>query len=269
MESLAAEFGDLAPWLEWSESSQVARIDYTADYRLLLRIFFTVLGVNEKSPRVLRLTESILEINSAHYTVWQHRRECLLALQCSLPEELQLMDIICESNPKNYQIWYHRRAVLERINEIEFAKSELSFIESVLDEDSKNYHAWAYRQWILSHFQDLEDEIEMELIDRLLIDDVRNNSAWNHRWFIVFHRSLSKTAKEEEEDFEVKLSGEIVYTFEKIRFVKNNESAWNYLTGILTTYPQSLPSIQQGYSPLFLASVSIHVKLTICMYFLL
>lgn len=64
----------------------------------------------------------------------------------------------------------------------------------------------------------------MAFVEKLLSDDVRNNSAWNQRYFIVNnHLGWS----------DLNVQREIVYTLEKIKFVKNNESSWNYLRGVM------------------------------------
>lgn len=65
---------------------------------------------------------------------------------------------------------------------------------------------------------------EIEFVDHLLIDDVRNNSAWNQRYFVINnHLGWS----------DMNVQKEICYALEKIKFVKNNESAWNYLRGVM------------------------------------
>lgn len=64
----------------------------------------------------------------------------------------------------------------------------------------------------------------MDFVDSLIIEDVRNNSAWNQRYFVMNnHQGWS----------DLNVQKEICYTLEKIKFVKNNESAWNYLRGVL------------------------------------
>lgn len=64
----------------------------------------------------------------------------------------------------------------------------------------------------------------MDFVDSLIIEDVRNNSAWNQRYFVMNnHQGWS----------DLNVQREICYTLEKIKFVKNNESAWNYLRGVL------------------------------------
>lgn len=64
----------------------------------------------------------------------------------------------------------------------------------------------------------------MTFVDNLITEDVRNNSAWNQRYFVLNnHLGWS----------DMNVQKEICYAMEKIKFVKNNESAWNYLRGVL------------------------------------
>ena len=76
---------------------------------------------------------------------------------------------------------------------------------------------------------------ELQYVDRLISDDMRNNSAWNERFFVVKQTGITD---------EVVLA-EITYVLNRIRLIKNNESPWNYLRGILlegsgklSQYPQ-------------------------------
>lgn len=65
---------------------------------------------------------------------------------------------------------------------------------------------------------------ELYYVDQLLDDDIRNNSAWNQRFFVI-NNTTGFT-----EDV---LKREIAYTLEKINICKENESAWNYLRGLI------------------------------------
>lgn len=60
-------------------------------------------------------------------------------------------------------------------------------------------------------------------MDRLIAEDIRNNSAWNQRFFVLKHYGFTPDV----------VQREIQYTMNRIRVVKNNESAWNYLGGVL------------------------------------
>lgn len=64
----------------------------------------------------------------------------------------------------------------------------------------------------------------MVYVEQLLTDDVRNNSAWNQRYFVIHN-----TTKFEPDV----IDREVDFALEKISLVKGNESAWNYLRGVL------------------------------------
>jgi protein farnesyltransferase/geranylgeranyltransferase type-1 subunit alpha len=72
------------------------------------------MAANEYSDRALALTETVIELNAAHYTAWHFRRQCLFALNKDLAAELEFTEQVALNTPKNYQIWHHRRAVVEQ-----------------------------------------------------------------------------------------------------------------------------------------------------------
>lgn len=63
----------------------------------------------------------------------------------------------------------------------------------------------------------------MYYVDGLIADDVRNNSAWNQRFFVLKHAGFTPDV----------LQRELTYVMNRIRFIKNNESSWNFLRGLL------------------------------------
>lgn len=63
----------------------------------------------------------------------------------------------------------------------------------------------------------------MAYIDKLLSADVRNNSAWNQRFFVLKHLGLTRET----------VQREIHYAMNRIKLIKNNESSWNFLKGLL------------------------------------
>lgn len=213
------EWSDVTPLPQDDGPNPIVAIAYSEEFQDLYNYFRAILKSGEKSERALLLTEDCISLNPANYTVWQFRREILKALGKDLKEEVQYINEITKHNSKNYQIWHHRKVIVEWLQD---PSKELEFTAVILQEDAKNYHAWQYRQWCIKTF-DLYDN-ELEYVEQMLKEDIRNNSAWNQRYFVI-----SNTTK-----FEPNIiDREVDFALEKICLVKGNESAWNYLRGIL------------------------------------
>lgn len=155
-------------------------------------------------------------------------------MDVDLIEELAYCRAVIEEHPKNYQVWQHRRILVDRLKD---AGSELRLTEIILSQDAKNYHAWQHRQWVVKTFTLYENELTF--LERLLDDDIRNNSAWNHRFFVTSHQVSPGV-----EQSGVKFRGEILdrelqFCFRAIEKVKENESSWNYLNGLITYCDES------------------------------
>ncbi|KAF7403532.1 hypothetical protein HZH68_006326 [Vespula germanica] len=213
------EWNDVTPLSQDDGPNPIVAIAYSEKFKDSYDYFRAILKSGEKSERALGLTEDCIWLNPANYTVWQFRREILKALGKDLKEELKYIDKIIKYNSKNYQVWYHRKVIIEWLQD---ASEELEFTKAILKKDAKNYHAWQHRQWCIKTFN-LYDQ-ELEYVEQLLNEDVRNNSAWNQRYFVI-----SNTTKFESNV----INKEVDFALEKISLVKGNESAWNYLRGIL------------------------------------
>jgi len=213
------DWADVTPLPQNDGPSPVVRIAYTDRFKDVYDYFRAVLKSGEKTSRVLALTEDALELNPANYTVWHYRREVLKQTNADLNIELQYCREIIEEHPKNYQVWQHRRVLVEWLND---PGNELRFTEMILSQDQKNYHAWQHRQWVLATFNLYDNELQF--IDQLLLDDIRNNSAWNQRFFVMTRQGGWTPENVEKE---------VKFALEKISLVKRNESAWNYLRGVL------------------------------------
>lgn len=91
----------------------LASIAYSPRYSEAMSYLRAVMAVNEFSRRVLDLTEDIIAMNPAHYTVWLYRADCLkevwkqegLGVKDGVTKELEWLEGISEKNLKNYQIW--------------------------------------------------------------------------------------------------------------------------------------------------------------------
>ncbi|KAK0282793.1 CAAX geranylgeranyltransferase alpha subunit [Friedmanniomyces endolithicus] len=203
----------------------LAQIAYSADYAETMSYLRALMAANEFSPRALDLTEDLIDMNPAHYTVWLYRAQCLFALDSDLREELEWLSETALAHQKNYQIWHHRNLVVDRLGSCE---GETGFVERMFERDAKNYHVWCYRQWLVRRFG-LWEEGELEFTERMLGEDVRNNSAWNHRWFVVNGREGKGRGVE---DPEIR-AREVRFAEEAIGKVAQNQSPWNYLRGIM------------------------------------
>ncbi|KAI9834827.1 MAG: hypothetical protein M1819_002735 [Sarea resinae] len=220
----------------------LAAIAYPEDYSEAMSYLRAVMANNEFSDRTLELTEDIIDMNPAHYTVWLYRAKILLELKKDLREEIQWVNDVALRHLKNYQIWHHRQLIMDKLDD---PTGERAFIAQMFTLDSKNHHVWTYRQWLVPRFSLWDSELPD--IERLLEEDIRNNSAWNHRWFVVFGRaklSKEKAASEQTETSEALetetlpssiIDREITYAQNAILLAPQNQSPWNYLRGILRT----------------------------------
>ncbi|WPH03745.1 Hypothetical protein R9X50_00662800 [Acrodontium crateriforme] len=219
-------WADITPLpLEDGGPNALAQIAYSAEYDELMQYLRAVMAANEYSPRVLALTEDLIELNPAHYTVWLYRFQCLVALQSDLQRELAWLNETALVHLKNYQIWHHRNLIVDRLGSSE---GEARFVERMFERDAKNYHVWSYRQWLVTRF-DLWEQGELEFTERMIESDVRNNSAWNHRWFIVNGREEQGVPGVSDPAIRAR---EIQFAQEAIGKAPHNESPWNYMRGI-------------------------------------
>ncbi|CAP22954.1 Protein CBG01666 [Caenorhabditis briggsae] len=218
-----ADWKDVTPIYPGKDEEVAVKIAVTEDFIDAFAYFRAVLIKKEKSPRVMTLLEDCIRLNPANYTVWQYRRLCLTELGCDLKKEMRYLDEIIEESSKNYQVWHHRRFIVELIGE-SVAQGELSFCEKIIQDEEKNYHAWQHRQWVARTFKvPLDAELSFAL--KMLLIDSRNNSVYNYRYFLLtLHDKIEDKSMI---DIEINLAKQF------IRNIPNNESAWNYLTGLL------------------------------------
>ncbi|KAK4687464.1 protein farnesyltransferase/geranylgeranyltransferase type-1 subunit alpha, partial [Tremellales sp. Uapishka_1] len=239
------QWADLAPIPQDDGPAPLVPIMYSEEYKDAMDHFRALSASGEHSERGLELTETIIRLNPAHYTVWQYRMAILLELKADLEKELELMNEFARENLKSYQVWHHRLLLLTHLSPLDPTK-EIDFIHDALVPDPKNYHTWAYLHWLYSHFAKMSRisskdwENEEKWCDEMLRVDGRNNSAWGWRWFLQVGREGAKATSDDGE-------AEISYTLTQIHKIPHNVSAWNYLRGLLTRFKRPhaplLPSI--------------------------
>lgn len=218
----------------------------------------------EYSPRCLRLTEKIIGLNPAHYTVWLYRAAIITARNMPVLDEIEWLNEIALAHLKNYQIWHHRHLLVDNYfptiaddedKIAEFAASEREFLKEILAEDTKNYHVWSYRSYLVGKLGVWGSKEELEAIEELINDDVRNNSAWSHRFFLVFSNPAHSTPGVAATQVDPKVPADVIdrevaYAKEKIDLAPQNQSPWNYLRGVLVKGGRKLAEVEdfvQGF----------------------
>ena len=69
--SEASEWGDVVPIAQDDGGpNPLAAIAYTEEYSEAMSYLRAVMAKDEKSERVVELTQDIIRMNPAHYTVW-------------------------------------------------------------------------------------------------------------------------------------------------------------------------------------------------------
>ncbi|KAK0719709.1 hypothetical protein B0H67DRAFT_599379 [Lasiosphaeris hirsuta] len=256
--ALDPEWDDIVPIPQGEPEAALAAIAYPADYDEAISYLRAVMLKKEYSQRCLRLTETIIEMNPAHYTVWLYRASNVFALKLPITDEMEWLNKVALVNLKNYQIWHHRHLLVDNLyptlagnpDELaRFATTERKFLTQILVQDTKNYHVWSYRSYLVGKLGVWGSPEELKSIEDLIDDDVRNNSAWSHRFFLVFsdpaHTTPGLAATEPDPAAPQDITDrEVEYAKEKINLAPQNQSPWNYLKGVLVKGSQKLSSVE-------------------------
>lgn len=94
----------------------LASIAYSPRYSTAMSYLRAVMASNEYSERALSLTEDIISMNPAHYTVWLYRAKTIREMGKDVLEELAWLDGVSRKSLKNYQIWYSYPIPLIRVS---------------------------------------------------------------------------------------------------------------------------------------------------------
>ncbi|KAL6875524.1 prenyltransferase [Trichoderma longibrachiatum] len=261
------EWDDVAPIPQTEPEDALARIAYPDEYAEAVSYLRAVMAAEEYSPRCLRLTERVIAMNPAHYTVWLYRFKIVSTLSLPVLDEIQWLNGVALDNLKNYQIWHHRQLLLDHHFATtlaaaddpeavrQFAKSETDFISRILAEDTKNYHVWSYRQYLVTKLG-YWSPFELATTQSMIEDDLRNNSAWSHRFFIVFSDPSVSTPGSAPTEHDPKVPQAVIdreteYAKEKILLAPQNQSAWHYLRGVLVKGGHGLETVAEFASQFF------------------
>jgi len=216
------------------------------------------MAAGECSDRALNLTDHIISMNPAHYTVWLFRFKIISTMDLPVQEEIAWLNDVALTHLKNYQIWHHRHLLMDHYHPqiaddkdavAKLARSETEFITHMLSADTKNYHVWSYRQYLVRKLGIFNLQ-ELLSTQNWIEADVRNNSAWSHRFFVVFSDPQNSTEGKHSTESDEKVSAETVdreirYTKEKIEVAPQNQAAWNYLRGVLVKGGRKVSSVKE------------------------
>lgn len=222
-------------------SNPLAAIAYSEEYEETMSYLRAVMAANEFSPRVLELTEDLIDMNPAHYSVWLYRAHCLFALDSDLKQELEWLNDTALDHQKNYQIWHHRMLIVDKLDD---CSGEAHFVERMFEKDAKNYHVWSYRQWMVRRFG-LWEKGELEFTEKLIEKDVRNNSAWNHRWYVINGRAAEGVLGVKDETIKQR---EVEFAKAAAAKAPQNQCPWSYLRGIAKATSMPLASLKDFVS---------------------
>ncbi|KAI0169655.1 protein prenylyltransferase [Hypoxylon sp. FL1284] len=270
--ALDPEWDDVVPIPQVEPEGALAAIAYPEDYAEAMSYLRAAMAAKEYTPRCLRLTEHIISLNPAHYTVWLYRFAIVDALNISIPDEIEWLNDVSLTYIKNYQIWNHRQLLLDRLYpalaasraDVEsLGRSERRFLDRMLEEDTKNYHVWSYRQYLVRKLG-LWDEAERRGVEALIRDDVRNNSAWSHRFFLAFSDPAASTPGSHATEHDPAVPAavvdrELAFARDAVQRAPQNQSPWNYLRGALVKGGRPLADVR-GFAEQFVRNLGIEEK---------
>jgi protein farnesyltransferase/geranylgeranyltransferase type-1 subunit alpha len=240
------DWSDVQPiQLDQSGENALGKINYSREYVEATSLLRAIMAVPEYSVRALALTSAVIEMNTAHYTVWEYRLRIVQNIgRDQIPEEEWLvpgcpevgswLEEVTLSNPKGYQVWNYRE-YLEIPGLREFYINERNLCALVIEDDSKNFHAWSHLKWAVSRGgSDVFTAAELlNFTASRLQEDIRNNSAWGFRYF-VFSMYPDTLAFEHE----------VLYVRESIAMAPQNESTWNYLEGLYKLHGRDVAELE-------------------------
>lgn len=203
--SIHPNWQDVEPIPQQDQTGALAPIAYAPRYAEAMSYLRAVMADNEVSERALALTEDLIGMNPAHYTVWIYRMRILKGLWHSsktvdaetpqimevdddspdakaknstgpvdenlwtnIQAELRWLEEISFRNLKNYQIWHHRHALADLLPP---DPQTHSTDNQLLDNRT---------QQILTTFV----ESEHIFLAHILSQDTKNYHVWSYRQWL-------------------------------------------------------------------------------------
>lgn len=218
---------------------QVERKAKLGAYRQAMSAILSRRKEGKKDAQQLKMTSQVLQANPDIHTLWNIRRECVLAMSMESPDdqdklwskEVELTQQCLMSNPKSYGAWHHRNYSLNQMSCPPW-QQELALCDKFLSMDERNFHCWDYRQ-IAAKKAGQTPEKELEFTMERINSNFSNYSAWHYRSKLLplaFPNSDSKRCQPIEESVhhqELDLVQNAAFTD------PDDSSAWLYHTWLV------------------------------------
>ncbi|XP_065364443.1 geranylgeranyl transferase type-2 subunit alpha [Calliphora vicina] len=211
----------------------------------------------EYDDEMLMYTTPILQRNPDVSTLWNIRRECILAKVNKLKEEekktvdeeevkgdnVQDIQKVFETeiylteqcllvNPKSYNIWHHRMWLLEQAPQANWQR-EVLLCNKYLKMDERNFHTWDYRRYVVEKAEVAKQE-ELDFCTEKIKVNFSNYSSWHHRSLLLpVLYPYEGEAKPMRPMSEEKLKEELEMVLTAAFTDPNDSSAWFYQRWLL------------------------------------
>jgi len=166
---------------------QVERKAKLGAYRQAMSAIISRREEGKKDAKQLMMTSQVLHANPDIHTLWNIRRECVMAMADESPsdkdklwaKEVELTQQCLMSNPKSYGAWHHRCYSLDQMSSAPWL-NELALCDRFLSLDERNFHCWDYRQMAAKKAGQTPEK-ELEFTMERINTNFSNYSAWHYR----------------------------------------------------------------------------------------
>lgn len=210
----------------------------------------------EYDDEMIMYTTPILQRNPDVSTLWNIRRECILAKVKKLKEEektvdedgeklnreeaiqkvfeteIYLTEQCLQVNPKSYNIWHHRMWLLEQAPQANWQR-EVLLCNKYLKIDERNFHTWDYRRYVVEKAQVAKQD-ELDFCTEKIKLNFSNYSSWHNRSLLLpVLFPYEGEAKPKRPMSEEKLKEELEMVLTAAFTDPNDSSAWFYQRWLL------------------------------------
>ncbi|KAK5100727.1 CAAX geranylgeranyltransferase alpha subunit [Exophiala xenobiotica] len=209
--SIHPHWQDVVPIPQADQTGTLAAIAYSARYSEAMSYLRALMAEKEVSERALALTEDLISMNPAHYTVWIYRMRTLRGLWTAsgnvsnakvvevqdevtptgdwteevdetlwdnIASELKWLDEVSFRNLKNYQIWHHRHALADLLP-ADPASPTTSTSTSTPASETKPQLSTTLHQRLSTFITS-----EQTFLAQILSLDTKNYHVWSYRQWL-------------------------------------------------------------------------------------